>query len=164
MKSDLQRFGRGFVYAWNGIRAAVWEERNFRFHMCAACYAVAAGLIAKLQRQEWALLCLCVAAVMAMELMNSAVERAVDKPDTTHWWSAGAAKDMAAGAVLLTALGAAVVGLLLFAMPDRLALLWQAVFGSLPGALLWAGSLALAYAFTFKFGAKKEKGTPTNEP
>ena len=42
--------------------------------------------------------------------MNSAVERAVDKPDTTHWWSAGAAKDMAAGAVLMSAVGALCVG------------------------------------------------------
>ena len=44
-----------------------------------------------------------------MELMNSAVERAVDKPDTTHWWSAGAAKDMAAGGVLFVALGTVAV-------------------------------------------------------
>ena len=36
---QLTRFARGFVYAYNGIRAAVQEERNFRFHLCAAFYA-----------------------------------------------------------------------------------------------------------------------------
>ena len=84
MRSDLARFARGFVYAWNGIRAAVKEERNFRFHLCAALYAFVAAYWAGLNAVETALIALCVAAVMALELMNSAVERAVDKPDTTH--------------------------------------------------------------------------------
>ena len=106
MRSEIRRFGRGFVYAWNGIRAAVQQERNFRFHLCAACYALAACALAELQAAEWCIVILCIAAVLGMELMNSAVERAVDKPDTTHWWSAGAAKDMAAGGVLFMALGA----------------------------------------------------------
>ena len=86
MRSDLARFARGFVYAWNGIYAAIKEERNFRFHLCAALYAFVAAYWAGLSAVETALIALCVAAVMAMELMNSAVERAVDKPDTTHWW------------------------------------------------------------------------------
>ena len=42
---------------------------------------------AGLSAVETALIALCVAAVLALELVNSAVERAVDKPDTTHWWS-----------------------------------------------------------------------------
>lgn len=109
------------------------------------------------------MLCLCIAAVTAMELMNSAVERAVDKPDTTHWWSAGAAKDMAAGAVLLTAVGAVMVGLLLFAEPTRILMLWNAVTGRVSGLLLWLASLILAYVFIFKFGAQKEKGTSSHE-
>ena len=40
---QLTRFARGFVYAYNGIRAAVQEERNFRFHLCAALYAFVAA-------------------------------------------------------------------------------------------------------------------------
>ena len=92
----LTRFARGFVYAYNGIRAAIREERNFRFHLCAALYAFVAAYWAQLPAVETALIALCVAAVLALELVNSAIERAVDKPDTTHWWTAGAAKDMAA--------------------------------------------------------------------
>ena len=100
----LTRFARGFVYAYNGIRAAIREERNFRFHLCAAFYAFLAAFWAELAPVEVALVAVCVAAVLALELVNSAIERAVDKPDTTHWWTAGAAKDMAAGAVLVMAL------------------------------------------------------------
>ena len=71
---------------------------------------------------ETALIALCVAAVLALELVNSAIERAVDKPDTTHWWSAGAAKDMAAGAVLVMAVGTLIVALCVFW--PRLGTLW----------------------------------------
>ena len=52
--------------------------------------------------------------VLAFELMNTAVERAVDKPDQEHYMQAGAAKDTAAGSVLLAATGAAVAGFMLF--------------------------------------------------
>ena len=97
MLTDLARFGHGFVYAWHGICAAVLEERNFRFHLCAALYVFAAAHMAHIDATGVALLAICVFMMLGMELMNSAVERAVDKPDTTHWWSAGAAKDMAAG-------------------------------------------------------------------
>ena len=135
MKSDLARFGRGFVYAWNGICAAVREERNFRFHLCAAVYVFAAAWLAELDRQSVALLALCVFSMLGMELMNSAVERAVDKPDTTHWWSAGAAKDMAAGGVLATAVGTVVVGVCLFGRAETLRLLWARVTAS-PACIL----------------------------
>ena len=111
---QLTRFARGFVYAYNGIRAAIREERNFRFHLCAALYAFVAAYWAQLPAVETALIALCVAAVLALELVNSAIERAVDKPDTTHWWSAGAAKDMAAGAVLVMAVGTLIVALCVF--------------------------------------------------
>lgn len=88
MLTDLARFGHGFVYAWHGICAAVLEERNFRFHLCVALYVFAAAHMAHIDATGVALLAICVFMMLGMELMNSAVERAVDKPDTTHWWSA----------------------------------------------------------------------------
>lgn len=156
MRSELKRFGHGFVYAWNGIRAAVQEERNFRFHLAAACYVYAAVYLAELDATGVALITLCVFAILAMELMNSAVERAVDKPDTNHWWSAGAAKDMAAGAVLVTALGAVVVGVCL--LGPRLDVIWARAVSSPWQAALWLASLAAAYCFVFRYHNQKEKG------
>ena len=162
IQSDLARFGRGFVYALNGIRAAIQEERNFRFHLCAAVYAYAAAVLAGLDATGYALLALCVFAVMAMELMNSAVERAVDKPDTEHWWSAGAAKDMAAGAVLVTAIGALCVAVCLFGNERALKSIWAGVTTSPLTVVLWLASLVAAYLFTFRYGNTKEKGTTQN--
>ena len=145
---QLTRFARGFVYAYNGIRAAIQEERNVRFHRGVAFYAFVAACWAEMPAVEVALIALCVAAVLALELVNSAIERAVDKPDTTHWWTAGAAKDMAAGAVLVMAIGTVIVAMCLF-MP-RLGMLW-ANFTLRPtrplGILL---TLVIFYKFIFR--------------
>ena len=145
---QLTRFAWGFVYAYNGIRAAIQEERNFRFHLCAAFYAFVAACWAEMPAVEVALIALCVAAVLALELVNSAIERAVDKPDTTHWWTAGAAKDMAAGAVLVMAIGTVIVAMCLFV--PRLGILW-ANFTLRPtrplGILL---TLVIFYKFIFR--------------
>lgn len=157
MKSDLKRFGRGFIYAWNGIWAAIREERNFRFHLCTAVYAFAAAVIAGLDAVEFALVSLCIFSVIQAELMNSAVERAVDKPDTSHWWSAGAAKDMAAGGVLMTAVGALCVGGFLFLQPERLQKLWTAVTITPWAAVAVVISFVIAYLFIFRFGGSSQK-------
>lgn len=111
----MRAFLRGFGYAWAGIRAAVRTERNFRFHLCAAAYVLWFSQYYAFSRVEYALLTLCIGGVLALELVNSAVERAVDKPDVAHWRAAGSAKDMAAGAVLVFSLAAAAVGVCLFA-------------------------------------------------
>ncbi|WP_295417055.1 diacylglycerol kinase family protein [uncultured Subdoligranulum sp.] len=160
MRSEIRRFGRGFVYAWNGIRAAVQQERNFRFHLCAACYAFVASWLAELSRQEWALIFLCVTAVLGMELMNSAVERAVDKPDTTHWWSAGAAKDMAAGGVLFVALGTVAVGICLIG--TQWLQVWQSLLAHPWIAGICLVGLVPAYLFIFRYHPVIQKGETTN--
>ena len=101
-----------------------------------------------------------VAAVLALELVNSAIERAVDKPDTTHWWTAGAAKDMAAGAVLVMAIGTVVVAVCLFW--PRLDILW-AVFTARPTRPLWLLlTLIVFYKFIFRSSNSTEKGKQAN--
>ncbi len=157
---QLTRFARGFVYAYNGIRAAVQEERNFRFHLCAAFYAFVAAFWAELDPVETALIALCVAAVLALELVNSAIERAVDKPDTTHWWSAGAAKDMAAGAVLVMAVGTLIVALCVFW--PRLGTLWAnfTLRPTRPAGLVL--TLVIFFKFIFRSSNSTEKGKQPN--
>ena len=107
-----------------------------------------------------ALRAICVFMMLGMELMNSAVERAVDKPDTTHWWSAGAAKDMAAGGVLVTAFGAVVVGICLFGNAAALNAIWTSVTATPLSTALWVLSLVLAYLFTFRLGKQEQVKTP----
>ena len=81
MKSELKRFGRGFVYAYNGIRLAIREERNVRFHLCAAVYAYLAGVLAGLQAAEYALISLAVFCVIQAELMKRVSQHDTDLLD-----------------------------------------------------------------------------------
>lgn len=156
----LTRFARGFVYAYNGIRAAIREERNFRFHLCAAFYAFLAAFWAELAPVEVALVAVCVAAVLALELVNSANERAVDKPDTTHWWTAGAAKDMAAGAVLVMALGTLVVAVCL--LVPHFGTLWAnfTLRPTRPAGIVL--TLVIFTKFIFRSSNSTEKGKQPN--
>ena len=141
MKSELRKFIRGFRYAGQGIAAALQQERNLRFHVCAAAYVLAFSRFYRFTAVEYALLAVCIAGVISLELGNSAIERAVDRPDAAHWATAGAAKDMAAGAVLAGSLGVRQIVQLHLAQPWRMAVLLV--------------SLAAAYGFVFHWPGKQ---------
>ncbi|UVI32142.1 diacylglycerol kinase [Paenibacillus spongiae] len=110
----MQRFIRNAGYAVAGIVHAVKTQRHMKFHLVAAAVAVTTGAACQLSRVEWIMLILVIAMVIAAELLNTAVEAVVDLASPERHPLAKAAKDTAAAAVLVTAVAAAVVGLLLF--------------------------------------------------
>jgi diacylglycerol kinase len=115
----MRRFFKGFVYAAKGIALCVQKERNFRFHLCVAAAVVFFALrYYSFDEVRWAVLFLTVFGVLALEAVNTAVERAVGLPDEAHDALAGQAKDLAAGAVLLFSIGAVCVGAALFWQVD----------------------------------------------
>lgn len=155
MKSELRKFIRGFRYAGQGIAAALQQERNLRFHVCAAAYVLAFSRFYHFTAVEYALLAVCIAGVISLELVNSAIERAVDRPDAAHWAAAGAAKDMAAGAVLAGSLGAVAVGLLLFGNPSVVRQIVQLYLAQPWRMAVLLASLAAAYGFVFRWPGKQ---------
>ncbi len=110
-------FVRSLLDALRGIRFAVGAERNLRIHLVVALAAVALGLAVGLGPGQWGLLALTIALVVAAELFNSALEAAVDLACPRRDPLAGRAKDLAAGGVLVTAVGALAVGVCLFWRP-----------------------------------------------
>lgn len=110
----LKKFFNSFRYAANGICAAVREEQNMRFHLIAAFYVFLFSFFYDFSSFEYALLIMLVCGVIALEMLNSSIERAVDKPTPGKFYMVGAVKDMAAGAVLVYSIGAALCGFLLF--------------------------------------------------
>jgi diacylglycerol kinase (ATP) len=109
---------QSFQFAGRGLQAAFWSQRTMRVHMALAAAVVLASAWLQLSVGQMALLTLSVAAVLAAELMNTAVETIVDLlVGDNHHELAGRAKDLSAAAVLVTAAGAAVVGLLVLAPP-----------------------------------------------
>ena len=113
---------KSFGYAFEGIFTCIRKERNMKIHCVMAVLVVAAGVILGLSPVEW---CICLGLfglVMALELVNTAVEAVVDLVTGEYHPLAKIAKDTAAGAVLIAALMAAAAGLIIF-VPKGLAFL-----------------------------------------
>ena len=105
---------RSFGYAIEGLAYLVRTQRNFRIHLVAAAVAVAAGVSSRLSPVEWAILIVTIAFVMMAEGLNTGIEIAVSLASPEQRPEAKAAKDIAAGAVLLAAIASVAVGLALF--------------------------------------------------
>lgn len=110
MKSMLKSLG----YAWKGIRIAFSEQRNMRIHFAAACLVMTLGLCLDLPSGEWLAILLTIGLVFTAEMINTSIEGLTDLVSPERKPAAGKIKDVAAGAVLLSALTAIVVGVAIF--------------------------------------------------
>ena len=104
-----------FRYAWKGVIYFITNERHAPIHLFCALLVIILGLILNLQNWEWIALLICISAVITAEMFNSALEKLTDlvSPDWNEL--AGKVKDMAAGAVLVSSILAAVIGLIILA-------------------------------------------------
>ena len=114
MQYDLKKQLRSFGYAWKGIRCCVGKEQNISFHLIAMVVTVIAGFLLEITRIDWMIVILCIGVVIAAELFNSAIEKLVDLVSPERHPIAGQVKDIAAGAVLVCAATAAIIGLIVF--------------------------------------------------
>ncbi|MCP3893477.1 diacylglycerol kinase family protein [Bacteroides sp.] len=105
---------KSFGYAAKGIGNVLCCEHNIWIHLIITLLVVAAGFFFDIQRGEWIALVLCIGLVLAAETFNTAIERLVDLVSPNRHPLAGEVKDIAAGAVLICAIAAAVVGLIVF--------------------------------------------------
>lgn len=108
------RLMKSFRYAAAGIFSCIRLERNFRIHCVAALFAVRFSLFYGLSGEQYAVLALVIAAVLSAELINTAVERAVDMASPERCEPARIAKDCSAGAVLICAAAALCVAYFFF--------------------------------------------------
>jgi len=100
-----------FRYAWAGVRYAFLTQRNFRIHTFAGAVVVTTGILLHLEPIALSILALTSAFVMILELLNTALESVVDLTvGQSYHELAKIAKDCAAGAVLLSAIAAVIVG------------------------------------------------------
>jgi diacylglycerol kinase len=114
VSSYLRGRGRSFFHAGSGLVRLVREEKNAQIHLLATMVVAIAGVWVRLSAMDWSVIVLCIALVWAAEAANAALERVADVVSTQHHPMIGAAKDLAAAAVLVAALGAALVGGLVF--------------------------------------------------
>lgn len=105
---------KSFGYAFEGIFAGIRKERNMKIHCVAAIGVTAAGILFHISALEWCICLVLFGMIMALELVNTAIEAVVDLVTEEKRPLAKLAKDTAAGAVLIAALMAAAVGLMIF--------------------------------------------------
>ena len=110
-----------FRYAFAGLWWALTTQRNMRIHVAIGAAAFVLGVLIRLSTTELALVALTATVVLAAEMLNTVVEAAVDLASPAYHPLARIAKDVSAGAVLVTSLGAIAVGLLVY-LPHLLSL------------------------------------------
>src|SRR3954471_6136185 len=106
---------QSFNYAFEGIIHVLRTQRNMRIHFAVALAVLIAGLAVDVSRLELIALLLSVTFVLIAEMLNTALEAAIDIATTSFDPMAKLAKDIAAGAVLIASANAIVVGYLVFA-------------------------------------------------
>jgi diacylglycerol kinase (ATP) len=113
-------FGFAFAGFWHAVRT----QPNMRIHLAVAAVVIAMGLYLGLEWTQWAVLALTMGFVLVAEMFNTVAEAALDASTPYYHPLVKIAKDVAAGAVLVTALVAVCVGLLILGPP-----LWERVAG-----------------------------------
>ncbi len=105
---------KSFVYAGKGIYTLISREHNAWIHCAAIIVIAAAGFYFGITRGEWIAVVFCFGLVVAVEAVNTAIENLVDMVCPEKKPEAGTVKDLAAGAVLICAITAMVVGGIVF--------------------------------------------------
>lgn len=105
---------RKFRDAFRGMFWAFRDERSFRVHLFFAVAVIVAAIVCRVSNAEWCILILCITVVFAAEMFNTALEhlgKAIDRSENQH---IATALDIGSAAVLVAAIGAVIVGCIVF--------------------------------------------------
>ena len=105
---------KSFGYAFDGLKTLFQDEHNARIHAVAAVLVVIAGFLFRISEAEWISVFVAIGLVLSAEAVNSAVERLCDTVQSERDSRIKAVKDLSAGAVLVCAITAAVIGIIIF--------------------------------------------------
>ena len=112
MKKEPLR--KSFGYAFEGIFTCIKKERNIKIHLFMMTLVIIAGWMFKISMIEWLICLVLFALVISLEIVNTAIEAVVDLCTLERKPLAKTAKDCAAGAVLVSAIFAAIIGFMIF--------------------------------------------------
>jgi len=110
----LKKRIQSFVFAGQGLGYLFKTQHNAQIHALMTILAILAGFIFKLSSLEWCMVCLSIGLVIAVEGFNTALESLTDLVSPEYHHLAKITKDVASGAVLITALTAFVIGFIIF--------------------------------------------------
>lgn len=101
-------------YACRGVIHVMRSERHFTYHLIAAALVIVAGWVAHITIFEWIALTVAIGLVLLAEMLNTAIERLMDLLHPEVHPQVKVIKDVAAGAVLVAAIAALIIGVMVF--------------------------------------------------
>jgi len=110
----MQRLLNSFKYAFRGLFSAIKSEKNLQIHVIISILVIIAGFLFKISVIEWLAVLLCIALVIGVELINTAIEKLSDFVCNEKNSEIGRIKDISAAAVVFCAIVSAVVGIIIF--------------------------------------------------
>ena len=113
-KQGKSSFNESLGHALDGIEYTINHERNFKIELFFAMAVTIMSFILKVSIIEWGILVLVISMVLALEMINTAIERCVDLVTKEYKELAKNAKDIAAGAVLVMSMFSVVIGIIIF--------------------------------------------------
>lgn len=113
-KKKRKKLRNSFKYAFEGVHRELKEEQNLKIHILIMILVIIAGFTLKLSPMEWIICIILFGFVIALELINTAIELTVDLAMPEIHPKAKAAKDIAAAAVLVSATCSVIIGVIIF--------------------------------------------------
>ena len=114
IKSLPKRKILSFKYAFSGIFAALREEPNLKFHFFVGLIVIFIAMFLNISKADWMIIIFLIGFVISVELTNTAIEAVVDAFTDKEHPGAKLSKDISAGAVLIAAITAAILGIMIF--------------------------------------------------
>lgn len=114
LKKEYKKMINSFKYAIEGFISSFKTERNMKNHILAMICVIILGIIYKLSVKEWMICIISISMVISAELFNTAIETVVDMISPEKNEKAKLAKDISAAAVLTLAVGAMIIGAIIF--------------------------------------------------
>lgn len=114
LKVKTKKLINSFKYAGEGFLSSFRTERNMKIHIVIMLLVILAGILLKIDKLDWIICIICFALVIAGEMFNTAIETVVNMAMPHKNELAKIAKDISAGAVLILAIGSAIIGMMIF--------------------------------------------------
>lgn len=105
---------KSFSYAWAGTKQCFVSEPNFSIHIVAAIIAIIISVLLNISTAEWIAICFCIGFVITMEMLNTAIEKLCDVVHKEMHPAIEKIKDIAAGAVFISAVFSLITGCIIF--------------------------------------------------
>ncbi len=113
-KFSLRKRIKSFGFALNGLKILIKEEHNFRIHLAAVLVVLIAGIVFHISEFEWIAVVFAIGFVLALEIINTAIENIADFISPGESEKIKIIKDVTAAGVLVSAITALIIGLIIF--------------------------------------------------